>query len=45
MVAVGFVGAEGKGMRVKVGGGIVVTKEGREGFVGDTGLKPGMLIG
>lgn len=44
-VAVGFVGGEGKGMRIELDVAIGVFGGGRDEVWGDTGPKPGMLIG
>ena len=44
-VAVGFVGGEARGVRVELGAAIKVPGGGRDVTGGDTGLKPGMLIG
>lgn len=45
VVAVGFVGGEDEGTRVELGAGIEVAGEGSDEIGGDTGPKPGMLIG
>lgn len=44
-VAVGLVGGDGEGMRVVIGAAVGVTGGGRAETGGDTGPKPGMLIG
>lgn len=44
-VAVGLVGGDGEGMRVVLGAAVGVTGGGRAETGGDTGPKPGMLIG
>lgn len=44
-VAVELVGGDGNGMRVVLGAAVGVTGGGRDKTGGDTGPKPGMLIG